>query len=271
VSRNSGAVDIIIAISDKSRKILWGRSGNRCAICKQELIVNPTPKDPDSVVGEECHIVSGEPNGPRYDSAFPERELDSDQNLILLCRIHHKMVDDQTETYTAEVLRQMKADHEKWVEQKLTASAQPKPVRIRRVKENIPRDLRRLTTGKEVLDLLNHCCELHSGHDELQTEEEVELVGQFLQTVDDMGDISSELGLGELVGVGFELTRAIGQLERAGFWVFGAREVQRIEGGYSQPATWPVATMRVLRKTNPEIIWKEAAGTPNVNGSSDDG
>jgi hypothetical protein len=243
-----------MAISDKSRKILWGRSGNRCAICKHELIVDPTPKDDDSVVGEECHIVSGEPNGPRYDASLPREEIDSYQNLILLCRIHHKIVNDQTETFSAETLRQTKAAHEKWVAEKLNPPAQTKSVRIRRVKENIPAVLNRLTTGKEVLDLVRDCCYLCSGHDELQTEKEVELVAEFLQTVDDMGDIASDLGLGEQTRARFELTRVIDQLDMAGFWVFGAREVQRIEGGFSEPSAWPVATIRVLRKTNPEII-----------------
>src|SRR5205085_1467643 len=48
-----------VAISDKTRKLLWGRSGNRCAICRRTLSVDGTVVDAEAVVGEECHIVSG--------------------------------------------------------------------------------------------------------------------------------------------------------------------------------------------------------------------
>ncbi len=62
-------------ITDKDRKILWGRSGNRCAICKHELVIEATPNDAESVVGEECHIISGSPNGPRHDPTYLEEQL----------------------------------------------------------------------------------------------------------------------------------------------------------------------------------------------------
>jgi len=81
-----------MAIFNKTRKILWGRAGNRCAICKHVLVVNSTPKNDESVIGEECHIVSGQTNGPRYDPTFTKEKLDSFENLMLLCRIHHKMI-----------------------------------------------------------------------------------------------------------------------------------------------------------------------------------
>jgi predicted restriction endonuclease len=85
-------------ISDKTRKILWGRSGNRCAFCRHELVIDATTADDESVIGEECHILSRKGQGPRYDSSYPSEQLDEAENLILLCRIHHKMVDDQHET-----------------------------------------------------------------------------------------------------------------------------------------------------------------------------
>lgn len=104
-----------MAITDKTRKLLWGPSGSRCAFCRSELIMDATPQDDESVVGDECHIVSGKPNGPRYDPEFPVDQIDSYANLILLCRVHHKMIDDQSETFTEDILRQLKANHEKWV------------------------------------------------------------------------------------------------------------------------------------------------------------
>ena len=51
-----------IGISDKTRKVLRGRSGNHCTICKHELVVEATPQDTESVVGDECHIISAKSN-----------------------------------------------------------------------------------------------------------------------------------------------------------------------------------------------------------------
>ncbi len=48
-----------------------------------------------------------------------EQELDDPSNLLLLCGNHHKLVDDQPRTHTVEVLRRFKADHERWVREKL--------------------------------------------------------------------------------------------------------------------------------------------------------
>ena len=115
-------------ISEKTRKILWGRSGNMCAGCRQALVISRTAADDESVVGDECHIVSGKNQGPRYDPAFPVQQLDEPENLILLCRVHHKMVDDQYETYTVQVLQGLKEIHEKWVSSTLAADKPPRPV-----------------------------------------------------------------------------------------------------------------------------------------------
>ena len=50
------------------------------------------------------------------------------------------------------------------------------------------------------------------------------------------------------------LDDGIEKLERAGFWVFGYREQQKLEGGHGPNTDWPVAHVRVLRNTNSEII-----------------
>ncbi len=103
-----------MSISDKTRKILWGRSGNRCSICKNELVIDATEQDDESIVAEECHIISPMPNGPRHDSSYPIEKLDSYDNLMLLCCTHHKMADDQSATFTTNILRQIKSNHELW-------------------------------------------------------------------------------------------------------------------------------------------------------------
>lgn len=111
-----------MGISDKDRKILWGRSGNRCAMCRQALVAQRTAADDEAVVGDEAHIAARSPGGPRYGEC-PPHASDRYENLILLCRVHHKVVDDQPLHYSAEHLRRLKAEHEEWVNRLLSGPA----------------------------------------------------------------------------------------------------------------------------------------------------
>jgi hypothetical protein len=248
-----------MAISDRVRKILWGRSGNRCAVCRQELVVDATSKDDESVVGEECHIVSGREHGPRHDPTFSTELRDEPENLVLLCRIHHKMVDDQKETYTVDVLRTLKTNHEMWVASALT-SGEPLPrPRFRRVKGNVPEYLTRLTSGRHIMTILGGACVFSFEHDEPGSDAEVNLLADFLQEAQDWGDMSGDLEAGDHVRAAFRMSTLLGELEQAGFWVFGGREVQLVEGGVVAPAPWPVAIIRVLRSTSPEITYVDVS------------
>lgn len=244
----------LMAITDKARKTLWARSGNRCAMCRQELVVDATPGDDESVVGEECHMVSGKGQGPRYDPTFPRDRLDRPRNLILLCRVHHKMVDDQHKNYTADVLCTLKANHEKWVSSTLTEEQPVPPVRVRRIKENIQSHLVRLTSGRAVFAIIDGACAFAFEHDELKSEAEVELVSGFLQEAHDYGDSSGDLGTADRVKASFEMSARLEELEGVGFWVFGGREVRRLEGGVDPPSPFPVAIVQVLRVNNPEFM-----------------
>lgn len=94
--------------SDATLKKLFARSGNRCAYdrCTVEIVQSGT------IVGEVCHIKAASPSGPRYDPQQSPRQRHGYDNLILLCRNHHVVVDDDPETYTVERLVRMKGDHE---------------------------------------------------------------------------------------------------------------------------------------------------------------
>lgn len=243
-----------MAITDKTRKLLWGRSGNQCAVCRLELAIDATVCDDASLVGEECHIHSGQEGGPRYDPSVPTSAIDGYENLLLLCRVHHKMVDDQHETYTAELLVKMKGNHEKWVKEKLTGTPDAKPIRLKRIRENFLPCLIRLTNGKDILNIVDGACMFSFDHEELGSEEEVELVGGFIQEARDWGELDGDLEPIQKVRTGFRLTECLRQLEKAGFYVFGGREIHRVEGGLEPPSPWPVAILRVLRSANPSIV-----------------
>jgi len=223
-------------------------------MCRHELVVDATPLDADSVVGEECHIVSGKTQGPRHDSEFPIDRLDEPENLVLLCRVHHKMVDDQHETYTVEVLQKLKANHEKWVSSSLTEEQRETPVRVRRIKDNIPRLLVRLTSGRDIMTIVGSSSAFAFDHDEPQSEAEMKLLSRFLQVAQDYGDLWNDLEAGDHVEAAFRMTTLLGELREAGFWVFGGKETRRLEGGVGPPSPFPVAILSVIRFTNPEIV-----------------
>ena len=101
--------------------MLWGRSANRCAFesCRKELVFDATETDDESLIGEECHIVGKKEDGPRGNSPLTSEQRDKYSNLVLLCSVHHKLVDDQTGKYTVEHLQQIKTSHEQWVRESL--------------------------------------------------------------------------------------------------------------------------------------------------------
>ncbi len=143
-------------ISSKTHKMLWGRAASRCAFphCRRELVMDSNAIDQASLVGQECHIVAKEKDGPRGNSPLSQKQRDEYENLLLLCNIHHKLIDDQPNTYTVESLQQIKAAHEQWVRECLQGTTSLWNVPYRRNPFFIGRDdvleflHDRLTTSK---------------------------------------------------------------------------------------------------------------------------
>ncbi len=111
-----------MTISLKTQKMLWGRSASRCSFpkCKKELVMDATLTDDESLVGEACHIVARSEDGPRGVSNLTSEQRDKYANLVLMCNMHHKVIDDQPEHYTVDMLQNFKAKHETWVNQSLS-------------------------------------------------------------------------------------------------------------------------------------------------------
>lgn len=121
-----------MGITLKTHKILWGKSGNRCSFpdCKVELVMDESETDNPSVIGQEAHIVGKKINGPRGESTMSIEERDKYDNLILLCSIHHKLIDDQPNTYTIEKLVDFKKNHLEWVSENLTIDKQKQKLEL---------------------------------------------------------------------------------------------------------------------------------------------
>lgn len=120
--------DTAPAITEKDMKLLWGRSGNRCAFpgCPNQLTMDSSAGDA-STLGEMAHIVGEEDSAksPRGKSALPLNARNIYSNLILLCAHHHTIIDkrENWSDYSVEILHQMKDAHEQRVRESLAAKS----------------------------------------------------------------------------------------------------------------------------------------------------
>jgi len=93
------------AVTLKTVKRLFALSKNRCAYskCYQAIVDND-----GIVLGDICHIKAAKCKGPRYDANQTPEDRDGYENLVLMCKKHHKLIDANVQKYTIEVLLQYK-------------------------------------------------------------------------------------------------------------------------------------------------------------------
>lgn len=98
--------------SKLTRYLLIARSAGRCQICNEFVLTDSfTMCDNDD--SNVAHIVASSPDGPRGDAARSHALSDDVDNLMIVCRKHHKMIDDNVEVYTEEFLKELKLAKEK--------------------------------------------------------------------------------------------------------------------------------------------------------------
>lgn len=107
--------------SDRTIKILWGRSAGRCSVptCRVDVLIDATEFDPMVVIGDIAHIAGASDKGPRASSSMSKRDRDDYENLVVLCKNCHARLDGQKKTNTVEMMQKMKEDHEAWVRKNL--------------------------------------------------------------------------------------------------------------------------------------------------------
>lgn len=109
-----------MAIKSKDIKILWGRSGNRCAICRIQLTQDAVSATAAFALGEQAHIVGEKDDAARGKSPLTPEQRDSYHNLILLCPNHHTEIDKNEDDWPVERLHHVKSVHELWVSETLS-------------------------------------------------------------------------------------------------------------------------------------------------------
>jgi hypothetical protein len=107
-------------MKQKDIKLLWGRSGNRCAKCRTQLTQDKEAVTASFTLGEQAHIVGEKEDAARGKSAFTLEQRNSYHNLILLCPTCHTEIDENDEDWPIEKLHLVKSSHELWVTEKLS-------------------------------------------------------------------------------------------------------------------------------------------------------
>lgn len=238
-----------MAISNKTRKTLWARSGNRCLLCRIELVQEVPECNANLIVGEECHIVSSKKDGPRGNISI-SYDFDDYQNLMLLCANDHKRVDELTTIYTLEVLSQFKALHENWVRTTLEKDISA----FVNDQTNI-KSMEKVFSGKQVIDLIDGAHLFDFDHDEVQSSKDAELIGNFFEGLKEWSDILSDIGFSERIKLGIDYTGYIQELQSAGFTLFGLRRSVRLRSNENKDmGLYDVASLLVLQSDNPGII-----------------
>ena len=105
------------------------RVGVRCSnlFCRK-LTTGPRTESPYIInIGVGAHITAASPGGPRYDLSLSSQQRESAENGIWLCQNCAKLIDNDPERYSAEVLREWKANAEAFTLAELEGRAAPQP------------------------------------------------------------------------------------------------------------------------------------------------
>lgn len=235
----------MVAITSETRKRLWGRSGNRCAKCRAELVRPDEREVPGALIGEEAHIVARSPGGARYEPLTPKAR-DGYDNLILLCANDHTEVDAQPARYTSETLRTLKRRHELWVKTRLQQDGQG----------DVPGTtlVTRMRSGDELWELLDGVLGWQVGMPEGLTTDEEDMIDNAMQVITDWGEISTDVraqGFRSVRDAKRSLEAELREMASAGFVLLAGRRQGTFGGGL---LTGPVAVLEVVRPEDLEAL-----------------
>jgi hypothetical protein len=238
-----------VAVTAHTRKVLWSLSGNACARCNAALVEAPEALgDMHAIVGRECHIIAQAPAGPRGD-AGPREGLDDYENLILLCANCHACIDSQPELFPPQTLRRIKTEHE----QRIARPSAPWPPDIRLRGRNRRLRLELMRCGDALLDLLGPSFSFAYERPDRLSSSQRELLGSFLQSCQDWGDIYSEIGPKGHLDAGQDLQDGLDALRNEGLLVYAAQRPLTLTGG-DQESRWPEAVVKVVHERDALVI-----------------
>lgn len=247
-----------MAISERTRKIIWVESGGRCAICRRQVLTPGSETDDPSIFGEECHIIARGASGPRA-GGLGEELIDHHSNLLLLCSEHHKQIDDQIATFTVERLHEIKTSHREWIARLGNPDGGP----VRLVPDPSfprPRLLTPITKGNALWELLRRAEAFEYAYADHQPETAEDLTIEFLDTIKDYLDIASELdSIKEQRDAAKLLGDYISRLAENGYLVGAWVRHMLLTGGptEAEPSPWEILRVEVIPAAAAKVVDSE--------------
>jgi hypothetical protein len=184
---------------------------------------------------------------------FLKKEKDREEKLslqVIMMATTTCFCYELTDIYTADRLRLFKAVHETWVRTTLGRDA----TAFANDKQNI-KSLPKITSGKQLVDIINGADGYDFNHDELKTEDEANEVGGLFEELKDYGDIISDIGFAEVAKWGLHLNDQIEKLRQMGFVLFGLRRKLRLHNDKEEDmGVFDTASIIAVRQDNPCIV-----------------
>lgn len=239
-----------MSILNSTRKMLWSRSHNACAICKEPLTVDADSAElPGVVLGEEAHIVARREDGPRGRDG-DRSALDDYDNIILLCAADHKRIDTQPAVFTVDFLRKLKIQHEEWAAKKFAGQPYEEPVRLVKTIDENTVPFVQVTSGTALWDLIDrtHARYFSTVQGDVSSAA-ASASDMLLDTSSDWADISEEVaarGFSAIREAQSSLQEMLDDVMSHGLLVFGRRIMRRLVGGGASPSPWPIVQVVIL-------------------------
>ena len=225
-----------MAITNQTRKYLWTRAHNMCALCRKPLTEKPGSGEfSNLILGEEAHIIARSEAGPRG-RAGDRTDIDGYANLILLCADDHTRVDSQPELYSVDFLKKARETHEEWAEQRL-GDGDPIRIEARAGEENIL--LAELRTGEAVWGVVAGT--MFSRFASISNDDRPDAsdaADDFLSQTWDWAEMSSTIrdeGFRSVREAQREIQKLLDALSEHELRVFGRRTIRTLRGGLGAP------------------------------------
>lgn len=196
----------------------------------------------DFNIGEECHIVSSKCNGPRHESGL--ENYDVYDNLILLCRNHHKIIDDISNIllFPKKSLIDIKSKHEAWVKEELSPKNKTDRVNL-------------IWAGSELAAILSGCYAIERTNDNITNKDEAEYIGSIWQTLMDYMDVFPYWEPYQQTQAELELQELLDEMSKKGYFIYGTRVVRKMKYANGEIDRWPVALL-YIRNAATESIYE---------------
>ena len=172
-------------------------------------------------------IRSALPSGPRYDDQYPSASLHKYENRILLCKEHHKLVDDNPDVFAAEDLDRMKQRHERRVAKLTDASTTNGWI-------DLP-GLEQIANGTQLVSMVTQSMAWVLSHDHPDSNGEAQEIGHLFNEIRDLGDIWQDVEPGWLVTTATNFQQQMDTLAMIGYELVGGCGSYNI--GVDRPVT----------------------------------